>query len=158
MAPSRSPRSPSRASSTTTQPLGDPGWAWPLLVGLDLARITAASDRTLAQFVDGLLAEGHDRPGRKPGAGRLGEAIDRALDGLARVRAERQRRLDYLGALIDTVSASVLVLGEGGRLEFANRAARQRLGEAAHLGVAWPGLGPAAATACLRPKRRWERG
>ena len=101
-----------------------------LVIALDLARSTAAADRTLAQFVDGLFAEGYDRPGRKSGAGRLGAAIDRALDGLSSVRAERQRRLDYLGALIDTVSASVLVVGEGGRLEFANRAARQRLGEA----------------------------
>ena len=101
-----------------------------LLVALDLARITSASDRTFSQFVDGLFAEGYDRPGRKPGAGRLGAAIDRALDGLSRVRGERERRLDYLGALIDTVPASVLVVGAGGRLEFANRAARQRLGEA----------------------------
>jgi two-component system nitrogen regulation sensor histidine kinase NtrY len=104
-----------------------------LVVALDLARSTAAADRTLAQFVDGLFAEGYDRPGRKPGSGRLGAAIDRALDGLAGVRAARQRRLDYLSALIDTVSASVLVVGDGGRLEFANRAARQRLGEAAQL-------------------------
>ena len=116
-----------------------------LIVALDLARSTAAADRTLAQFVDGLFAEGYDRPGRKPGSGRLGAAIDRALDGLAGVRAERQRRLDYLGALIDTVSASVLVVGEHGRLEFANRAARQRLGEAAQLREL-AALGPDAAT------------
>ena len=104
-----------------------------LLVALDLARTVSASDRTVSQFVDGLFAEGYDRPGRKPGSGRLGAAIDRALDGLSRVRAERERRLDYLGALIDTGPASVLVVGAGGRLEFANRAARQRLGEAAQL-------------------------
>jgi len=104
-----------------------------LVIALDLARSTAAADRTLAQFVDGLFAEGYDRPGRKSGAGRLGAAIERALDGLSQVRADRQRRLDYLIALIDTVSASVLVVGAGGRLEFANRAARQRLGEAASL-------------------------
>ena len=107
-----------------------------LVIALDLARSTAAADRTLAQFVDGLFAEGYDRPGRKPGSSRAARAraIDRALDGLSRVRAERQRRLDYLGALIDTVSASVLVVGDGGRVEFANRAARRRLGEAATLG------------------------
>jgi two-component system nitrogen regulation sensor histidine kinase NtrY len=104
-----------------------------LVIALDLARSTAAADRTLAQFVDGLFAEGYDRPGRKSGAGRLGAAIDRALDGLSRVRAERQRRLDYLSALIDTVSASVLVIGDDSALEFANRAARRRLGEAASL-------------------------
>ena len=107
--------------------------AFALLVALDLARMTAASDRTVSQFIDGLFAEGYDRPGRKPGSGRLGATIDRALDGLSKVRAERERRLDYLGALIDTVAASVLVVGAGGRVEFANRAARQRLGEAAKL-------------------------
>jgi nitrogen fixation/metabolism regulation signal transduction histidine kinase len=115
-----------------------------VLVGLDLARIAAASDRTLAQFVDGLFAEGYDRPGRRPGAGRLGAAIDRALGELAALRAERQRRLDYLQALIDTVAAAVLVTTADGRIEFANRAAAQRLGEAPTL-AALPALGPAAA-------------
>lgn len=115
-----------------------------LVVALDLARSAAAADRTLAQFVDGLFAEGYDRPGRRPGAGRLGAAIDRALGELAALRAERQRRLDYLQALIDTVAAAVLVTGEDGRIEFANRAAGQRLGEAPTL-AALPALGPAAA-------------
>ena len=114
------------------------------LVGLDLARGAAAADRTLAQFVDGLFAEGYDRPGRRPGAGRLGAAIDRALDELGRVRAARQRRLDYLQALIDTVAASVLVVGPGGRVEFANRAASARLGEADRLDQL-EALGPDAA-------------
>ncbi|HEX3407543.1 MAG TPA: PAS domain-containing protein, partial [Caulobacteraceae bacterium] len=113
------------------------------LVALDLARSAAAADRTLAQFVDGLFAEGYDRPGRRPGAGRLGAAIDRALGELAALRAERQRRLDYLQALIDTVAAAVLVATEDGRIEFANRAAGQRLGEAPTL-AALPALGPAA--------------
>lgn len=114
-----------------------------LLVALDLARSAAASDRTLAQFVDGLFAEGYDRPGRRPGAGRLGAAIDRALGELAALRAERQRRVDYLQALIDTVAAGVLVTTEDGRIEFANRAASQRLGEAPTL-AALPALGPDA--------------
>jgi len=122
-----------------------------LVIALDLARSTAAADRTLAQFVDGLFAEGYDRPGRKPGAGRLGGAIDRALDGLSRVRAERERRLDYLRALIDAVSASVLVVSEGGRVEFANRAAQRRLGEAASLGVMEALGADAAAQLCAAP-------
>ena len=114
-----------------------------VLVGLDLARSAAGADRTLAQFVDGLFAEGYDRPGRKGGAGRLGAAIDRALGELAALRAERQRRVDYLQALIDTVAAAVLVTTQDGRIEFANRAAAQRLGEAPTLG-ALPALGAAA--------------
>src|ERR1022692_1427487 len=72
-----------------------------LVIALDLARSAAAADRTFAPIVHGLFAEGYARRGRRSGAGRLGAAIDRALDGLSRVRAERQRRLDYLGALID---------------------------------------------------------
>ncbi len=118
--------------------------AFAALIAMDLVRFTAAADRTLAQFVDGLFAEGYDRPGRRVGAGKLGLAIDRALDGLSHVRADRQRRLDYLGALIDTVSASVLVVGASDRIEFANRAAQQRLGEAADL-RGLPALGPDAA-------------
>jgi two-component system nitrogen regulation sensor histidine kinase NtrY len=112
--------------------------------GLPLARNAAATDRLLAQFVDGLFAEGYDRPSRQPGLGLLNAAIERALDELGRVRAERQRRLDYLQALIDTVAAQVLVIAEDGRVEFANRAARQRLGEAAKL-AELPGLGSGAA-------------
>jgi len=115
-----------------------------VLVGLDLARGASAADRTLAQFVDGLFAEGYDRPGRRPGAGRLGVAIDRALDELGQLRAARQRRLDYLQALIDTVAAAVLVVGPGGRVEFANRAASARLGEANRLDQL-PAVGPDAA-------------
>ena len=73
----------------------------------------------------------------------MGAAIDRALGELAALRAERQRRLDYLQALIDTVAAAVLVTTEDGRIEFANRAAAQRLGEAPTL-TALPALGPTA--------------
>jgi nitrogen fixation/metabolism regulation signal transduction histidine kinase len=104
-----------------------------LLIALDVARSARAIDRTLAQFVDGLFAEGDERPGVRPPAGRLAAAIERTLERLAATRAERQRRLEYLQALIDTVAAAVLVIDETGSVEFANRAARHRLGEAARL-------------------------
>ena len=107
--------------------------AMALLVALDVARSARSVDRTLAQFVDGLFAEGHERPTPRPPAGRLADAIEQALHKLGETRAERQRRLDYLQALIDTVAASVLVIDEAGTVEFANRAARQRLGEAARI-------------------------
>ena len=103
-----------------------------LLVGLDLARSAAAVDRTLAQFIDGLFAEGYERPG-SGGAPthKLTAAIDRALDRLGQTRAERQRRFEYVQALVDNIAAAVMVVDETGAIEFANRAARRRLGETA---------------------------
>ncbi|MFC3080507.1 sensor histidine kinase [Phenylobacterium terrae] len=116
-----------------------------LLVGLDLARSIGAADRLMAQFVDGLLAEGYERPtGGGAGVRRLDAAIARALATLDRTRAERQRRIDYLQALVDNVQAAVLVLDPAGHVEFANRAARRRLGEASGPLAALPALGPAA--------------
>jgi nitrogen fixation/metabolism regulation signal transduction histidine kinase len=103
------------------------------LVAADIARLAQTTDRTLAQFVDGLFAEGHERPSARGPAGRLAGAIERALERLGRSRAERQRRMEYVQALIDTVAAAVLVLDEVGGIEFANRAARNRLGEAGTL-------------------------
>src|SRR5690349_2312776 len=38
-----------------------------LLVGLDIARSATAADRLIAQFVEGLTAEGHERPVPPPG-------------------------------------------------------------------------------------------
>lgn len=99
-----------------------------LLLGLDLARSAAAADRLIAQFVEGLTAEGHERPLPQPGLREAAGAIDRALDRLARVRAERQRRIDHLEALLDNVAAALLVLDDAGQVVSANRAARQNLG------------------------------
>src|ERR1700754_3421349 len=63
-----------------------------LLVGFDLFRSTRAADRVLAQFVDGMTAEGYERPTTPPGLADLGAAIQAALDRLAATRAERQQR------------------------------------------------------------------
>src|SRR5579872_180036 len=81
-----------------------------LAVAFDLARSALSVDRALAQFVDGLMAEGYERPTIRPTAGRLAGAVERALDQLGLRRAERQRRLEYLLALLDTVGAAVLVV------------------------------------------------
>ena len=104
-----------------------------VIVALDLARSAQANDRTMAQFVDGLYAEGFERPVVRPGDGRLSLAIERALARIGETRAERQRRLEYFQALIDTVAAAVLVADVDGRIEFANLAAARRLGEAGRL-------------------------
>lgn len=116
-----------------------------IVLGFDVARTAAGVDRMLAQFVDGLIAEGHERPA-PPAAGavRLTGSIEKALDRLARARAERQRRIDYLQTLADNVQAAILVVDEAGIVEFANRAARQRLGEVGGPLARLAALGPAA--------------
>jgi nitrogen fixation/metabolism regulation signal transduction histidine kinase len=98
------------------------------LTALDLARSAAAADRMLAQFVEGLTAEGYERPAPQAGLRETAGAIERALDKLAAARADRQRRIDHLDALLDNVSAALLVLDEAGQVVSANRAARQNLG------------------------------
>jgi two-component system nitrogen regulation sensor histidine kinase NtrY len=110
------------------------------LVVSDLMRSTRAADRTLAQFVEGLTAEGYERPTTPVGLKALGAAIQGALDRLATVRAERQQRTDFLEALADTVSAALLVVDGQGEVTAVNRAAR--------IGLA-AGIGPIAAIPTL---------
>jgi len=112
------------------------------LVALDLLRGVRAADRTLAQFVEGLTAEGYERPTAQPGLPQLAKAITGALDRVAVTRAERQRRIDHLEALTDNVAAALLVIDPAGQIVSANRAARQGLGGAP---------GPLAAVATLTP-------
>ena len=100
------------------------------LVVADLVRSTRAADRVLAQFVEGLTAEGYERPTTPVGLRSLGLAIQGALDRLAAVRAERQQRTDFLEALADTVSAALLVVDSRGAVTAANRAARTGLAAA----------------------------
>lgn len=120
-----------------------------LLVVLDLARSTRAADRTLAQFVDGLTAEGYERPTTPVGLAELGAAIRGALDRLALTRAERQQRTDFLEALADTVSAALLVVDHKGVVTAANRAARTSLGAETGPIAAIPTLGAETARRLL---------
>jgi PAS domain-containing protein len=101
------------------------------LVGLDLARSADAADRILAQFVDGLMAEGAERPVAPAGVRRMGDAIERAMIRLGAARAQRQRRIDFAEALADGVVAALLVVDRAGAVVQANRAARRLLGDAA---------------------------
>lgn len=120
-----------------------------VVVGLDLARSAAAADRVLAQFVDGLMAEGDERPVTTPGLRRLAAAMDRALARLSHTRAERQRRIDYLEALADNVAAALVVVDEAGTVVTANRAARLGLGEVSGPLAAVAGLGGVTAQRLL---------
>jgi len=101
------------------------------LIGLELARSAAASDRLIAQFIEGMTAEGAERPIPQPGLRQAAGAIERAYDRLAVARALRQRRIDHLEALLDNVAAALLVLDDAGHVVSANRAARQNLGATA---------------------------
>jgi nitrogen fixation/metabolism regulation signal transduction histidine kinase len=114
------------------------------LMVLDLMRSTRAADRTLAQFVEGLTAEGYERPTTPVGLRALGAAIQVALDRLAATRAERQQRTDFLEALTDTVSAALLVIDDKGAVTAVNRAARVGLAAGVGSMAAIPLLGPVA--------------
>ena len=131
-------------------------WATALVLGgalalvvLDLIRSTRSADRTLAQFVDGLMAEGYERPTTPTGLSELGTAIQGALDRLAATRAERQQRADFMEALADTVSASLLVLDDHGAVTAVNRAARLSLSAGAGPLTAIPALGAETARRLL---------
>jgi two-component system nitrogen regulation sensor histidine kinase NtrY len=116
-----------------------------LVVAVDLARSTTAADRVLAQFIEGLNAEGYERPAPQPGLSQAAGAIERALDRLASARADRQRRIDHLEALLDNVTAALLVVDESGQVVSANRASRQNLGAAPGAISAVAALSPATA-------------
>lgn len=100
------------------------------LASLELARRVTAADRALAQFIEGMTAEGYERPAIQPGFARFAKATEQALARLAAVRADRQRRIDHLEALVDNVSAALLVLDPAGQVVSANRVARHALGAA----------------------------
>jgi len=116
-----------------------------LIVLADLVRSVGAADRLIAQFVDGLTAEGHERPAPRPGFRQATRAIDAALARLGVSRAERQRRIDHLEALTDNVAAALLVTDGAGLIVSANRAARQGLGAEAGPLASVPTLSPETA-------------
>jgi signal transduction histidine kinase len=127
------------------------------LIGADIARIAGRADRMMEGFVDGLLAEGAERPALSPGGTRrAGEAVDRALSRLTRSRLERQGRIDYLQTLTDTVAAVLVVVDEAGKVEWDNLAARRAHGAQAHDLVALCG-GDAMAARTLTALRPGER-
>ncbi|HSV03971.1 MAG TPA: ATP-binding protein [Phenylobacterium sp.] len=115
------------------------------LVALDLMRSMRSADRTLARFVEGLAAEGYERPAPQAGLRQAHAAMGRALERLAEARAERQRRIDHLEALSDNVAAALLVVDETGQVASANRAARQGLGAQPGPLAAIPALPPVTA-------------
>jgi two-component system nitrogen regulation sensor histidine kinase NtrY len=55
-------------------------------------------------------------------------AFDQAAGALGAARAERQQQLEYVQALLDTVTAALIVVKDDGRVELVNRSARTLAG------------------------------
>ena len=115
-----------------------------VLVAIDLARAVRAADQLFANFVEALAAGSADAPPRS--AARfpaLSSALASAVRRLDSERMSRERRVQELEALADTVAAALIIVDGGGRALMANRAARElcgaggvRLGDIAVLGGA----------------------
>ncbi len=100
------------------------------LLVVDLGRAVLAADRLFAGFVEALAAGAADTPtlaaARFPA---LAAALTRVADRLGNERIGRERRVQELEALLDTVTAALLIVRADGEVVLANRAARALVGE-----------------------------
>ena len=123
-----------------------------VVAGLSLARAVQAADRIFADFVQSLAAGAADAPTRA--ATRfpaLAAALQKAASQLARERIDRERRIQELEALLDTVAAALLLVDDDGRVTLANRAARELGGAAGGRITEVPALGEAAGVLAALP-------
>jgi nitrogen fixation/metabolism regulation signal transduction histidine kinase len=102
-----------------------------LFVVADLAKVVSRAGRWMEQDLEQLTAEVSDTPvvaiaARSPDE----SALTRSITLLNAARAGRQRQLDYLQTLLDTVSTSLIVAQLDGRVVLVNRAARRLAGAA----------------------------
>src|SRR6185295_1703871 len=102
-----------------------------LFVVADLAKVVSRAGRWMEQDLEQLTAEVSDTPvvaiaPRSPDE----SALTRSITLLNAARAGRQRQLDYLQTLLDTVSTSLIVAQLDGRVVLVNRAARRLAGAA----------------------------
>jgi signal transduction histidine kinase len=102
-----------------------------LFVVADLSKVVARAGRWMEQDLEQLTAEVSDTPvaamtTRNPDE----SALSRATSLLNAARAGRQRQLDYLQTLLDTVGTSLIVAQPDGRVVLINRAARRLAGAA----------------------------
>jgi two-component system, NtrC family, nitrogen regulation sensor histidine kinase NtrY len=101
------------------------------VVVADLTKIVSRSGRWLEDDLERLTAEVSDAPSAPFVSHVAGESpLERARNVLSAARTDRQRHLDYLQTLLDTVSASLIVVHDDGRVTLANRAARRFAGAA----------------------------
>jgi nitrogen fixation/metabolism regulation signal transduction histidine kinase len=100
-----------------------------LFVVADLAKVVSRAGRWMEQDLEQLTAEVSDTPvvaiaPRSPDE----SALSRSIALLNAARAGRQRQLDYLQTLLDTVNTSLIVAQPDGRVVLVNRAARRLAG------------------------------
>src|SRR6185295_7681496 len=128
-----------------------------LFVVADLAKVVSRAGRWMEQDLEQLTAEVSDTPVAAIGPrGPHESALTRATALLNAARAGRQRQLDYLQTLLDTVSTSLFVVQPDGRVVLVNRAARRLAGAAVDRLEQVAGVGQQGARSlrALRPGSR----
>jgi len=120
------------------------------MVIADLARCIGRADRRVERFIDGLRAGDADVPLKRfADSGRMLAPFNDAAATVQAARAEQQQRIDGLQTLLDTVSASLIIVHSNGRISLANRAAHQSAGEPVDTLAQMASVGPAAAETML---------
>jgi len=120
------------------------------IVIADLARCIGQADRRVERFIDGLRAGDADVPLQKSAdPWRALAPFNDAVVALQAARAEQQQRIDGLQTLVDTVSASLIIVHPDGRISLANRAALQLAGEPVNALSQMASVGPKAAEIIL---------
>jgi two-component system, NtrC family, nitrogen regulation sensor histidine kinase NtrY len=120
------------------------------IVIADLARCIGRADRRVERFIDSLKAGDADVPLKKiADSGRMLAPFNDAVATVQAGRAEQQQRIDGLQTLLDTVSASLIIVHSNGHISLANRAAHQLAGEPVDTLAQMSSVGPTAAAAIL---------
>jgi two-component system, NtrC family, nitrogen regulation sensor histidine kinase NtrY len=128
-----------------------------LFVVADLAKVVSRAGRWMEQDLEQLTAEVSDTPVVAIAPRSSDESVlTRSITLLNAARAGRQRQLDYLQTLLDTVSTSLIVAQPDGRVVLVNRAARRLAGAAVDKLEQIAGVGEHGARAlmALRPGSR----
>jgi two-component system, NtrC family, nitrogen regulation sensor histidine kinase NtrY len=116
----------------------------------DLARCIGRADRRVERFVDSLKAGDTDMPLKKiADSGRTLASFKDAAATVQAARAGQQQHIDGLQTLLDTVSASLVIVHSNGRISLANRAAFHLAGEPVDTLAQMAAVGPTAAATIL---------
>jgi two-component system nitrogen regulation sensor histidine kinase NtrY len=120
------------------------------IVIADLARCIGRADRRVERFVESLKAGDTDMPLKKiADSGRTLGSFKDAAATVQAARAEQQQHIDGLQTLLDTVSASMVIVHSNGRISLANRAAFHLAGEPVDTLAQMAAVGPTAAETIL---------
>jgi two-component system nitrogen regulation sensor histidine kinase NtrY len=120
------------------------------MVIADLARCIGRADRRVERFIDSLRAGDADVPLKQiADPSRTLAPFNDAVVAVQAARAEQRQRIDGLQTLLDTVSASLIIVHSNGRISLANRAAHQLAGEPVDTLAQMASVGPTAAETIL---------